>query len=161
MANETNNPNKRRIGIAVVVAFFVGIIFWGGFNTAMEATNTEEFCISCHEMKNNVFVEYRDTIHYSNRTGVRATCPDCHVPKQWVHKMVRKIQASNELYHKFMGTIDTKAKFEHEAGPPGNGGPPAGLRGRQDLHRLPQGHRPPAAGHARHRSGCRGRPGNR
>ena len=112
MANETNNPNKRRIGVAVVVAFFVGIIFWGGFNTAMEATNTEEFCISCHEMKNNVFVEYRDTIHYSNRTGVRATCPDCHVPKQWVHKMVRKIQASNELYHKALGSIDTKAKFE-------------------------------------------------
>ena len=112
MANETNNPNKRRIGIAVVVAFFVGIIFWGGFNTAMEATNTEEFCISCHEMKSNVYVEYKDTAHYNNRTGVRATCPDCHVPKQWVHKMVRKVQATNELYHKFMGTIDTKAKFE-------------------------------------------------
>jgi cytochrome c-type protein NapC len=112
MANESNNPKTRRIGVAVVVAFIVGIIFWGGFNTAMEATNTEEFCISCHEMKSNVYVEYKDTAHYNNRTGVRATCPDCHVPKQWTHKIVRKIQATNELYHKFMGTIDTKAKFE-------------------------------------------------
>ena len=113
MANESNNGKTgRRIGVAVVVAFIIGIIFWGGFNTAMEATNTEEFCISCHEMKNNVYVEYKDTIHYNNRTGVRATCPDCHVPKQWVHKMVRKIQATNELYHKMLGTIDTKAKFE-------------------------------------------------
>ncbi|HLY95659.1 MAG TPA: NapC/NirT family cytochrome c, partial [Sideroxyarcus sp.] len=25
-----------------------GIVLWGGFNTAMEATNDLEFCISCH-----------------------------------------------------------------------------------------------------------------
>ena len=90
-----------------MVAFIVGIIFWGGFNTAMEATNTEDFCISCHEMKNNVYVEYQDTVHYNNRTGVRATCPDCHVPKQWVHKMVRKIQATNELLPQVHGHAST------------------------------------------------------
>ncbi|HRE18510.1 MAG TPA: NapC/NirT family cytochrome c, partial [Rhodocyclaceae bacterium] len=61
------------------VIFVLGILFWGGFNTAMEWTNREEFCISCHEMKDNVYQEYRNTIHYSNRSGVRATCPDCHV----------------------------------------------------------------------------------
>lgn len=91
--------------------FVLGIIFWGGFNTAMEWTNREEFCISCHEMKNNVFVEYRNTIHYQNRTGVRATCPDCHVPKEWGPKIVRKIQASNEVLHKVLGSIDTPEKF--------------------------------------------------
>ena len=94
------------------VFFIAGIIFWGGFNTAMEATNTQEFCISCHEMENNVYQEYKPTIHYTNRTGVRAGCPDCHVPDPWVHKMVRKIQASNELIHKVLGTIDTPEKFE-------------------------------------------------
>ena len=65
---------------AVLVFFTTGIIFWGGFNTAMEATNTMEFCIGCHEMENNVYKEYKPTIHYANRTGVRAGCPDCHVP---------------------------------------------------------------------------------
>jgi cytochrome c-type protein NapC len=92
--------------------FFAGIIFWGGFNTAMEATNTLEFCITCHEMRDTVYQEYQKTIHYQNRTGVRAICSDCHVPKDWVHKMARKIQASNELYGKVMGTIDTPEKFE-------------------------------------------------
>jgi len=96
----------------LLVAFIVGILFWGGFNWAMEMTNTEEFCISCHEMRDNVYAEYQGTIHHSNRTGVRATCPDCHVPKEWIHKVVRKIQASNELYHKMMGTIDTREKYE-------------------------------------------------
>ena len=94
------------------VGFISGIFFWGGFNTAMEATNTLEFCISCHEMRDNVYVEYKETIHYTNRTGVRAVCSDCHVPRDWGHKMMRKVQASQEIYGKIMGTIDTKEKFE-------------------------------------------------
>ena len=94
------------------VGFITGIFFWGGFNTVMEATNTLDFCISCHEMRDNVYQEYKETIHYTNRTGVRAVCSDCHVPKDWGHKMMRKIQASQEVYGKIMGTIDTKEKFE-------------------------------------------------
>ncbi|HRA77506.1 MAG TPA: NapC/NirT family cytochrome c [Burkholderiaceae bacterium] len=93
------------------VGFIAGILFWGGFNWSLELTNTEQFCISCHEMRENVYKEYRNTVHYSNRTGVRATCPDCHVPREWGYKMVRKIQASNELWHKMLGTIDTPEKF--------------------------------------------------
>ena len=91
--------------------FAIGIIFWGGFNTSMEMTNNEAFCISCHEMKDNVYVEYRNTIHYENRTGIRATCPDCHVPREWTHMFVRKVAATNELFHKIAGSIDTKEKF--------------------------------------------------
>ena len=78
----------------------------------MELTNTESFCISCHEMNEFLYKEYKKTIHYSNRTGVRATCPDCHVPKEWMHKLIRKIGATNELYHKLRGTIATREKFE-------------------------------------------------
>lgn len=103
---------KYSLGTLLVVGFVSGVIFWGGFNTAMEMTNTEEFCISCHEMRVNVYEEYKDTVHYSNRTGVRATCPDCHVPKEWAYKVIRKIKATNELYHKALGTIDTPEKFE-------------------------------------------------
>lgn len=100
------------LGALLIIGFISGIIFWGGFNTAMEMSNTETFCISCHEMQENVYKEYQNTIHYSNRSGVRAVCADCHVPKDWTHKMVRKIQATNELYHKMLGSIDTQEKFE-------------------------------------------------
>ncbi|MDH5518661.1 MAG: NapC/NirT family cytochrome c [Gammaproteobacteria bacterium] len=103
---------KYSLGTLLVGGFIAGIIFWGGFNTAMEMTNNEQFCISCHEMRENVYEEYKDTIHYANRTGVRATCPDCHVPKEWAYKVVRKIKATNELFHKALGTIDTPEKFE-------------------------------------------------
>ncbi len=94
------------------LGFLAGIIFWGGFNTGLEMTNSLEFCISCHEMRDNVYAEYKETIHFSNRTGVRAICSDCHVPKDWTHKMIRKSQASFEVLGKIMGSIDTKEKFE-------------------------------------------------
>ena len=94
------------------ISFVLGIIFWGGLNTGMEMTNTLEFCITCHEMRDTVYKEYKETIHYSNRTGVRAICSDCHVPKDWVHKVIRKSQASFEVWGKITGTIDTPEKFE-------------------------------------------------
>lgn len=95
------------------VAFMIlGVILWGGFNWGMEITNTTEFCISCHEMEENVYAEYKGTIHDANRSGVRAGCPDCHVPRPWVHKIVRKIRASNEIFHKILGTVDTPEKFD-------------------------------------------------
>jgi cytochrome c-type protein NapC len=92
--------------------FLAGIIFWGGFNTAVEATNSLGFCTSCHEM-DTVYEEYKKSVHYQNQSGVRAICPDCHVPKEWVPKMVRKTEASfNELPKTILGTIDTPEKFE-------------------------------------------------
>ena len=104
--NETSKP------VFAAILFIGGVVVWGGFNTFMEATNTMGFCISCHEMRDNVYAEYEKTVHYHNRSGVRAICSDCHVPKSWGHKVVRKIKATGELYHWALGTIDTPEKFE-------------------------------------------------
>jgi trimethylamine-N-oxide reductase cytochrome c-type subunit TorC len=100
------------LGVVGFAGIAIGVIGWGGFNTAMEATNSLEFCISCHEMRSTVFEEYKKTIHYSNPAGVRAICSDCHVPKDWTHKIIRKVQASGELWGKLTGSIDTQEKFE-------------------------------------------------
>ena len=106
-------PSSRySFGFILVAGGFLGIIFWGGFNTFMEYTNRMEFCISCHEMSDTVYKEYMESPHYSNPSGVRAICSDCHVPKEWVPKLLRKVKATNELYHKMLGTIDTPEKFE-------------------------------------------------
>ena len=99
------------LGFLTIIGFVAGIVFWGGFNTAMEATNTEQFCTGCHEMHDNVFQELKTTIHYSNRSGVRAICSDCHVPHEWTDKMARKMQASKEVWGKIFGTIDTREEF--------------------------------------------------
>jgi cytochrome c-type protein NapC len=107
-----STPSKfYSLGFLSVGGFVAGITFWGGFNTAMEMTNTETFCTGCHEMRDNVFQELKPTIHYANRSGVRATCPDCHVPHQWTDKLARKMQASKEVWGKIFGTISTREKF--------------------------------------------------
>lgn len=106
------SPSTRfSLGFLTIGGFIAGILFWGGFNTALEVTNTESFCTSCHEMRNNVFEEIKGTIHWSNRSGVRATCPDCHVPHNWTDKIARKMQASKEVWGKVFGSIDTRDKF--------------------------------------------------
>ena len=106
-------PSTRfSLGFLALGGFLAGILFWGGFNTALEATNTETFCISCHEMRDNVFAELQSTVHYTNGSGVRATCPDCHVPHAWTDKVARKVQATKELWGTIFGTIDTREKFE-------------------------------------------------
>ena len=107
-----SSPSRHfSLGLLTVGGFIGGIVFWGAFNTALEATNTERFCIGCHEMEANVFQELKPTIHYTNRSGVRATCPDCHVPHEWTDKIARKMQASKELWGWVFGTIDTREKF--------------------------------------------------
>jgi len=109
-------PTQKRwlfgIPVGAFLCLIVGVLLWGGFNWTLELTNTEAFCTSCHEMEQTVFQEYKQTIHYKNRVGVKATCPDCHVPHPWVYKIVRKVKATNELYHKLMGSVDTPEKFE-------------------------------------------------
>jgi nitrate/TMAO reductase-like tetraheme cytochrome c subunit len=107
--------NRLLLGIPLggYLLFVFGVTFWTGFNMMLDHSNTEEFCISCHVMRDNLYVEYQETIHYSNRTGVRAVCADCHVPKEWFPKLYRKIEATlHEIPHWAMGTIDTREKFE-------------------------------------------------
>src|SRR4029453_1389514 len=100
------------LGFLVVGGFIAGIVFWGAFNTAREFTNTEVFCTGCHEMRENPFPAPKRTIHYTNRSGVRAMCSNCHVPHDWTDKIARKMQASKEVWGKIFGTIDTRQKFQ-------------------------------------------------
>lgn len=84
----------------------------GGFHAFADYTSSVEFCTSCHEMQNGPFNELKKTIHYSNRTGVRAVCKDCHVPHTFFPKFAAKIFAVKDVYHHYAGTIDTPEKFE-------------------------------------------------
>jgi cytochrome c-type protein NapC len=99
------------LGFLTIGGFIGGMIFWGAFNTALEFANTEPFCTSCHEMRDNPYKELQPTIHFSNRSGVRAKCADCHVPHDWTNKIARKMQASKEVWGWIFGTINTRDKF--------------------------------------------------
>ncbi len=105
------SPSTVATGVIAIFFFVAGIAYMRAFDWSMAVTNSEEFCIGCHEMKDNVYPSYTQSIHYSNRSGVRAVCSDCHVPHKWSDKVVRKIQASKEVWGKMTGVIDTPEKF--------------------------------------------------
>ena len=107
-----NKPHSRsRTWLVLILTFAAGILFSVLFNSGLSSTNEMEFCTSCHSMKINL-EEYQKTLHYKSASGVRATCADCHVPKEFGPKMVAKILAYKDVLHEILGTIDTPEKYE-------------------------------------------------
>ncbi len=77
----TQPAAKIGLGILVTGGFIAGVAFWMAFEKGLAMTNQEGFCLSCHTMNDNLLPELQKTVHWQNRTGVRARCPDCHVFK--------------------------------------------------------------------------------
>jgi len=97
--------------LLVLIGLGVGMVSVVVFDQTMAATNTEKFCTSCHEMASGPFVMLQDTTHFNNKSGVRPTCSDCHVPKEFLPKMWRKILASREVWGALTGKINTTEKY--------------------------------------------------
>jgi cytochrome c-type protein NapC len=109
-------PSRGRAFIAfgamVIMFVIVGVVLVIGGAAGLAWTETLSFCTGCHEMRDNVYAEYKGTIHDQNRAGVRAICSDCHVPREPVALIKRKMAATFELVGHLRGVIDTKEKFE-------------------------------------------------
>lgn len=102
----------RWLSVPVLLGVVLGIAAAGVGTATVERTNTVEFCISCHEMREQNYAEYSHTVHARNRTGVKAICSDCHVPHDALGTLVRKLGAAKDVWSHLRGTIDTPQKFE-------------------------------------------------
>ena len=110
-----SDRKKYTLGFISVFGFIalIGLGFFSalGSSVALENTNTVEFCTSCHSMQ-WVKEEWMESVHYKNASGVRAGCPDCHVPNSLGPKLVAKVMAAKDVWGEIMGNIDTEEKFE-------------------------------------------------
>ena len=110
-----SDRKKYTLGFISVFGFIalIGLGFFSalGSSVALEKTNTVEFCPSCHSMQ-WVKEEWMESVHYKNASGVRAGCPDCHVPHSLGPKLMAKVMAAKDVWGEIMGTIDTEEKFE-------------------------------------------------
>lgn len=101
--------------VPVIVLLAAGVAVGGlgvvGFNASLQLTNTEAFCTSCHEMYAFPYQSQQLTAHYNNPSGVRPICSDCHVPHDFIPKMIRKVEASREVWGHLTGKIDTPEKY--------------------------------------------------
>ena len=96
----------------LLLTIAIGAVMLTAGAAGLAWTNTEQFCIGCHEMKDNVYAEFKGSIHDVNRSGVRAICSNCHVPHEPIPLIKRKMRATFELWGHLVGVIDTKEKFE-------------------------------------------------
>jgi cytochrome c-type protein NapC len=105
-------PSPHRSIITLLAAgALLGVIGLLTFDFSLHATSTETFCISCHEMEAYPYAQLQKTSHYSNSAGVSATCSDCHVPKEFVPKMIRKVEAAREVWGTITGKVNTPEKY--------------------------------------------------
>lgn len=102
---------RRTYLVVALAAGSIAIASVFGGSVVIERTNDTAFCTSCHSM-DVVAAEYRQSVHFSNASGVKATCADCHVPRALGPMVKAKLFAAKDVYHEIAGTIDTPEKFE-------------------------------------------------
>jgi nitrate/TMAO reductase-like tetraheme cytochrome c subunit len=102
------------IPLGAFLLFLAGAIAVIGSEVAIHATGTEQFCTgACHSMQAFTTPEWKNSPHNKNAVGVRATCSDCHIPREYPLKLIVKTRSGlSDIYHELMGTISTREKYE-------------------------------------------------
>ena len=104
---------------SVLALLIVGLLIGAGGVIATQvmvvATGTNEFCGgACHSMQ-WVAQEYKQSGHFTNRTGVSAGCHDCHIPHRYPELLFYKAKAGiKDAIGEMRGVISTQEKFEKE-----------------------------------------------
>lgn len=93
-----------RGGLAMLgIVAALGLSFVAAEELNVQANSTK-FCVSCHSMGAYVYEEFKKSKHFTNASGVRPECGQCHVAKRfwpavWDHAM---------------GTHDLIAEYSHD-----------------------------------------------
>ena len=99
-----------KVYLIIPVLLLFGLLA-AGLRVGIDKVDNLEFCISCHYIEATIYQEYKQSTHYKSRTGVRAECDDCHVPKPFIPMVISKIKASTHIYHHLIGSINTPEKL--------------------------------------------------
>src|SRR6476659_4942240 len=104
-------PVAALVGLGVVLSA-IAII---GTQVMVNVTGTDAFCgTACHSMQ-WVAQEHRESIHGAGRTGVRATCHDCHIPREYPELLWYKaVAGTRDVIGEIRGIISTEEKFKNE-----------------------------------------------
>jgi nitrate/TMAO reductase-like tetraheme cytochrome c subunit len=94
--------------------FVFGLVAVIGSEVMIYQTGTDKFCAgACHSMEAFTAPEWRDSIHYSNASGVQAGCSDCHIPHIYPQKLwVKATSGARDIYGEIRGVISTREKYE-------------------------------------------------
>jgi len=111
------SPSARWPVLALLlVGGMAGAVSVIGTQVAVAAAGSDDFCgDACHSHARFVFPEHKLSGHHANRTGVHATCSDCHVPHNYPAKLIYKAKAGViDAIAEMRGVISTQEKFDKE-----------------------------------------------
>lgn len=79
----------KKVLLWFVPGMIVGVLLILGGGKAIDATSSNEFCMSCH-IHPQADAAWKKSVHYDTKSGSRIACVDCHLPPK----------GENYLYHK-------------------------------------------------------------
>lgn len=100
-------------GILALVAVVVvlGLTFAGAEELNIRGNSTE-FCVSCHSMNAYVYEEFKQSTHYTNASGVRPECGDCHVAKRFFPAVWDHVMGTHDLISELSNDWSSIEKFD-------------------------------------------------
>ena len=114
--HQLHSPSARWSVLALVaLGLVVGATAVIGTQVMVHVTGTDEFCgAACHSMQ-WVAKEHQQGIHGATRTGMRATCHDCHIPREYPELLWYKaVAGTKDVIGELRGIISTEEKFEQQ-----------------------------------------------
>lgn len=108
----------------VAIGVAIGIVVAAGTTWMVNATGTDNFCATaCHSMQWAASA-YEHGKHYTNTSGVRASCVDCHIPYesrpatpfQYVFGTLwtKGVDGTHDVIAKMRGVISDEAKWNEQ-----------------------------------------------
>lgn len=90
---------NKKLLLFTLLGAFIGIVAFVGTTSTLKATDTAEFCASCHVYESTV-------THFQESNHANLKCNDCHTPND---SMLAKYtyKAKSALGHGYMYTVGT------------------------------------------------------
>ncbi len=98
---------KRKAALLFSAGFLLAILLIFSGNKAVEATGTDDYCQSCHNVHPQAYSSWKRSTHYDNKRGIVVHCIECHLPPSGLPKLSRKVTTGlRDVY----GTLFTDTK---------------------------------------------------
>lgn len=107
---------NRRFFIVLILGLALGIVFMFSAQKMIKHTSTDEYCQSCH-IHPHAAQSWKQSVHVTNRTGVKVHCVDCHLPPKGKGYLKEKIKAGAKDVYGFYFKDSSEFNWEAKSHP--------------------------------------------
>lgn len=87
--------NKKRFLYIFLPGIFLGLFLSFSIKKALNITSTDKYCASCHTHPHST-MSWKKSTHYTNRSGIRVHCVECHLPPEGDGYFMAKVKTGSK-----------------------------------------------------------------